>query len=154
MTAIRTGDVVEVAIRDGFAYALYTHKHAVYGAMLRISATTFPDKREYGFGLLFDDEVQFSCFFPLAAAGKRSFVRIVGNIEVPPELGAFPMFRTGIPDPKTGRVGDWWLWDGEDEWKVGAITDEQRKYPIRGVWNDTMLIERIESRWTPQTDPT
>jgi len=76
----------------------------------------------------------------------------VGNISVPANLLEFPVFRAGIADSTTGNARDWWLWDGENEWKVGKTTDQQRKDPIRGVWNDTMLRERIESRWTPETD--
>lgn len=154
MKTVRIGDVVEFKTQSGFAYALYTHKHALYGALMRVSKQVLAERPENGFNLLFDEDVLFSCFFPLAAALKRNLVCVVANVDVPSGLKTFPIFRAGIADPTTKRVRDWWLWDGENEWKVGAITDEQRKYPIRGVWNDTMLIERIESRWTPQTDPT
>ena len=63
------------------------------------------------------------------------------------------LVRGGVIDPSTRKVKVWWLWDGEKEWRVGEITAEQRGLPIRGVWNDTLLIERIESGWTPETDP-
>ena len=46
----------------------------------------------------------------------------------------------------------WWLWDGEKEWQIGSITNEQRKLPIRQIWNDTMLIARLEQEWRPETD--
>jgi hypothetical protein len=61
--------------------------------------------------------------------------------------------RGGTPDPKTKKVAVWWFWE-EKEWKVGELTSEQRKMPIRGIWNDTMLVHRIEIGWTPATDPT
>ena len=31
----------------------------------------------------------------------------------------------------------------------GELTPEQRKLPIRGVWNDTLLVERIEADGYP-----
>jgi YD repeat-containing protein len=43
---------------------------------------------------------------------------------------------------------------GEKEWKVGDITAEQRKLPLRGIWNDTLLVERIEAGWSPSNDRT
>jgi hypothetical protein len=58
-----------------------------------------------------------------------------------------------VIDPSTGKVKVWWLWDGEREWQVGELTEEQRGLSFREVWNDTLLIERIESGWTPETDP-
>ena len=56
-------------------------------------------------------------------------------------------------DPQTGKVAIWWLWDGEKEWRVGSLDAKQRKLPIRSVWNDTMLIERIDAGWTAESDP-
>ena len=66
----------------------------------------------------------------------------------PSENKAFPVFRDGIADPRTEKVAVWWFWDGEKEWRVGKITPEQRKMPIRSLWNCKMLVERIEEGWT------
>lgn len=46
----------------------------------------------------------------------------------------------------------WWLWDGVNEWPIGKLTKEQKHLPFNEVWNDTLLVERIESGWTPETD--
>ena len=81
-------------------------------------------------------EPDFSTFFPLGAAVNRSIVSVVGNAPIPEKQKQFPLFRTGVADPKTKKVGIWWLWDGEN------------------VWNDTLLVERIETGWTPETDQT
>ncbi len=93
-------------------------------------------------------------FFPLNAAIDQHIVSIVANVALPSDAQKFPTFRAGVVDPATRKVGVWWLWDGEKEWRVGQLTVEQRCLSIRGVWNDTLLIERIESGWTPETDPT
>ena len=100
------------------------------------------------------DEVRFSNFFPLKAAVDQGIVKVVGNLPVSEELSQFPVFRAGVVDPSTGKVATWWLWDGESEVKIGRLSEEQKHFPIRGVWNDTLLIERIESNWTPYTDLT
>ena len=96
--------------------------------------------------------VQFSTFFPLNSAVTRKLVQIAGHAPVAPSLTSFPTFRTGVANPLTGEVGTWWLWDGENEWRVGALTPEQRRFPVRGVMNDTLLIERIEEEWNPAID--
>ena len=68
-------------------------------------------------------------------------------------LQSFPLFRAaGIPDSRTWKVDTWWLWDGEKEWRVGAITEEQRKLPIRGIVNHEALVSYIERDWTPEAD--
>jgi hypothetical protein len=83
---------------------------------------------------------------------NRKIVQIVATGEVASDLREFPLFRAGVIDPATKKVELWWIWDGEKEWQIGSLTEEQRKFPIRGVWNDTYLIEKIESGWTPEAD--
>jgi hypothetical protein len=147
------GDVVEIKTSKGLAYAHYTHQHKQYGALLRVFHG-FHETRPVDFMKLVMHVPIFSCFFPLNAAVERKIVSLVSNVTPSVEALTFPTFRAGIIDPATRKVGVWWLWDGEKEWKVGELTSVQRRFPIRGVWNDTLLVERIESGWTAKTDPT
>jgi hypothetical protein len=148
----RIGDVIEIDVRSGLAYAQYTHRHSNYGDLLRvlpgIHGTRPPDLAER-----VGAPSQFRTFFPLGAACARKLVTIVGVFPIPPAEASFPVFRSGVHDPSTGKVGDnWWLWDGRRAWRVGALTAEQRRLPIRGVINDTLLIERIRSGWTAEEE--
>ncbi|MEJ2528409.1 MAG: hypothetical protein P8Y49_10160 [Sulfurovaceae bacterium] len=44
--------------------------------------------------------------------------------------------------------------DGDSTFKrVRTLTEEENKLPIEETCNDTMLISRIESEWTPEQDP-
>lgn len=151
MARIRIGDIIEIPTPKGFAYAQFINEHKRYGPLLRVfcglhdGRPTDPTQSMVG-------EVQFVCFFPLRAAIRQKIVSVVARDAVPPEAAEFPVFRAGVVDPTTGKVAVWWLWDGEREWRVGTLSDEQRSLPIRGVWNDTLLIERILAGWRPQTD--
>jgi hypothetical protein len=89
---------------------------------------------------------QFTTFFPLGAACHRKYVRIVGNVPIPAEFVPFPTFRTGVRGPD-GRVATWWVWDGLNETRMGALTPEIAAMPSRGIINDTLLFQRIESGW-------
>lgn len=153
MTKAKIGDIVEIKTAKGLVYAQFAQKHKQYGALLRVFGD-FYNVRPNSFAGLVTNKPTFICFFPLNAALDRGIVSIVGNVALPPEAQSFPVFRAGVIDPSTRKVGVWWLWDGEKEWRVGELNAEQRKFPIRGVWNDTLLIERIESGWTSETDPT
>lgn len=153
MTRLETGDVIEIRTRLGFSYAQYTHDIRQYGALIRVFEHTYPE-RPGDIGQVVGDKVRFSVFFPLKAAVGAGIFSVVGNIPVREELQAFPVFRAGVVDPATGKVATWWLWDGKAEQKLGKLTEDQKKLPIRGVWNDTLLIERIESGWTPERDST
>jgi hypothetical protein len=150
---IRIGDIVEIPTAKGLTYAQMSHNHARYGALLRVLPGYFTS-RPSDFNELIHQPETFATFFPLQAALNRTIFDVVSNCPVPDFAKPFPLFRTGVEDPATRKVKVWWLWDGEKEWKVGDITTEQRKLSLRGIWNDTLLIERIEAGWTPSNDTT
>jgi len=146
------GDIIEIPTSKGLAYAQYTHQHPTHGGLIRVFDSLFENRPEE-FSKIVNKSVRFSTFFPLSVAIKRGIFNVVGHEKVALNNQPFPIFRNGIADQKTKKVAVWWFWDGEKEWKVGEITPEQRKMPIVGVWNDTLLIERIENGWTPSNDP-
>jgi len=151
----RIGDIVEITTSKGLAYAVYTHRHTKppkYGALLRVFDGIFSVQPD-DIASLARIPIRFSTFFPLQAAVNKDLVRIIGNITVPENLKPFPVFRSGTTNPKTKKVAMWWLWDGDREWRVGNLTDEQRKLSFRGTWNDTFLRDRIEAGWRPENDP-
>jgi len=154
MAKPKIGDIIEIPTSMGLAYAIYTHEHEQppkFGALLRVFDRLYPSRPD-SLENVISDRVRFSTFFPLTAAIRQGIFEVVGNVSVPIELLEFPIFRDGIADPKTKKVKVWWLWDGEKETRVGNLTQEQRFYPIRAIWNDTMLVHRIESNWRPEDE--
>ncbi|MHC1724909.1 MAG: hypothetical protein AB9866_02605 [Syntrophobacteraceae bacterium] len=151
MKRLQIGDVIEIKTQVGLAYAIYTHKAKPYGTLLRVFDTLY-GQRPGSFNHVVLLKVRFSTFFPLQAALSRGLVEIAGHVKIPPQLQPFPLFRNGTPDPITKKVKTWWLWDGKEEWMIGELTEEQRRLPIEGIINYTMLVDRIESGWTPEND--
>jgi len=92
---------------------------------------------------------QFTTFFPLGAACRRDIARIVGLAAVPKECQAFPSFRQALRlDPFSRAPCNWLLWDGMEERIVPALDEQQRRYPIRAIMNDTLLVQLAMSGWT------
>ena len=150
---IKVGDIVEIKTSRGLAYAIFTHKHPRYGVLLRVFDGFF-ESRPSDLAILASRDVSMEALFPLQAAVDRGNVGIVGNLSVPLILSEFPTFRAGMVHPLTGKVKDWWLWNGTEEWRIGELSNDQRNLPIRGVWNDTLLIQRLENGWRPVNDLT
>ncbi len=146
----RIGDIVVIQSPDGAAYARFTHKHEQYGALLSVLGPSRGDPP--ALARLAALPVQFRTFFPLGAACRRGIATVIGHAELPADEQPFPLFRAGMRDPSTGRVARWWLWDGEHEWPVDALTDEQMKLPIREIINDTLLIERARDGWSAEQE--
>ena len=148
-TRPKIGDVIEIQTPKGFAYAQYTYKHDAppkYGALIRVLPGLYQERPD-DFKKIVELESQFITFFPLGSACNRGIVQIVGNEDIPDSEKLFPTFRSGTPN-REGKVETWWLWDGEKEWKVGKLAPGMEKYPIRGVWNDALLIQRIVEGWS------
>lgn len=150
MRRAKIGDVIEIPTSKGLAYAQYTHQHRTHGGLIRVFDAVF-ETRPGDFSEVVKGPVRFSTFFPVRAAVSRGIFKVVAHEKIAPHNQPFPIFRNGVPDPKTKKVAVWWLWDGEKSWKVGEITPEQRKLPIEEVLNDTMLVQRIEEGWRPET---
>ena len=151
-TRPQIGDVIEIPTPSGLAYAHYTHKHdspPKYGALLHVLPGLHKSRPKEFSGLV-TQQPQFITFFPLGAACNRGIVNVVANEPIPPHAKAFPIFRSRVKTPEGS--GPWWLWDGKSEWKVGALEPGMESFPIRGIWNDTLLVERIIQGWRHEYD--
>ena len=147
----RIGDIIEIKTRGGLAYAQFTHKVPRYGALIRVLPGLY-DVRPAAFKELVNLEERFFIFFPLGAALYRGLVTVVSNETIPERVQKFPLMRKPGMIDRSGKVLNWWLWDGQREWPVSALSPEQQKLSIASILNDTLLIERIEMGWLPEAN--
>ena len=122
---VKIGDLVEMPIEHGDAYAQYTHKHARYGALLRVFSEVYPAGAS-DLESVIEGKVQFSIFCQLQSAINDGFMSVVSNLSIKDEHADFPLFRSGFVDPFTRKVGKWWFLNGNEGWQVGTITEEQK----------------------------
>lgn len=148
---VKPGDVVEIPTSKGLAYAQVILKDNQWGALLRI-VPELHKERPSDFSLLLQQAETFKVFFPLGAAVHRGIFEIVANGAIPDSSKGMPVFRSAGHIDRTGRVHFWWIEDGKNYHKVGKLSQQQKKLPLLEVINDTLLIERIEQGWTPETD--
>lgn len=148
MSRPKIGDIVEIKTQRGFAYALYTHQHERYGSLLRVFGQIYAE-RPISFEPLLAEPPQFDTFYPLLGAVKKGNVSVAAHVGIPEHLWRFPVFRAEGGISSDGTVQNWWLWDGKNEWRVGDLSAEEKKYPVRGTVNHSLLMEWIESGHTP-----
>lgn len=144
----KKGEVYSIETNKGEAYFQYHSRNKLMGPLIRVLVGEY--REPVDLNILVEGATRFWVFFPVDAAFKENIIKKHGVFEIPGHAKNFPLFRGGNG---VGKIDVWWFWDGEREWKVGDISAEQRKMPIRGIWNDTMLISRIESGWLPENDP-
>ncbi|MBV1830232.1 hypothetical protein HNW77_04540 [Komagataeibacter sp. AV436] len=119
--------------------------------MIRVFSKDCDNKTENIEGII-NMPVLFWIFFPLISAEKQKVIHKYGHVPIDKEKIKIPIFRIGFPNLKTNKVKVWCFWDGEKEWAVENITQEQRKLPMKIIVNDTALIEKIENGWSPEND--
>ena len=96
---------------------------------------------------------QFVTFFSLGTACHRGIAQVLGSAPIPKEFHEFPRFRQALRlDPRSTAPCNWMIWDGREEWVIPRLNEEQRRYPIRSIVNDTLLVERALSGWTSDLD--
>jgi hypothetical protein len=149
------GDVVEIPLTKGFAYAQYIFNFKEpprWGALIRVLTGTF-DSRPKDLAKLVAQPERFVVFFPLGAAVNRSIVHIVARFDVPERFQQLPLFKVAGPIVQyTGEVKNWWLWDGTKEWREDPLAVEHYDLPSKCIVTDVTLIEWIESSWHPRDE--
>ena len=147
---VKMGDVVQILTSRGIAYAQMTHKHQGYGPLLAVFEGIH-DQPPADFADLVAADPQFRAFFPLQPAVNQGLLSIVANLPVAASNSVFPLFRSCVCD-REGKRGPWWIWDGQTETMLTrALTDEEKRFSLRGIISAPLLVERIENNYRPQT---
>jgi hypothetical protein len=127
-TGIRVGDIIEFATPRGLAYAQYTHRDAStlrLGQLIRVLPGLYQVPVDDLTSLTNQHELFFA-FYLVDVAVARGLVRRVGNAPIPAGAKEFPLMRAPGPkfDKATKRVLEWWVWDGQREYRVGPLTPQ------------------------------
>jgi hypothetical protein len=151
----RLGDLIEIPVANGFAYAQYVYEHQdppCWGALIRVF-TDICSVRPDDFASLVSGPERFVTFYPLRSAVSQKLVQIVGHFEVPERYNKLPLFKSpGGRDWSTGAVKIWWLWQGGDDWREEPLAVEHYDLPDKALVGHTPLIEYIETGWHPRDD--
>jgi hypothetical protein len=145
------GDIVQIRTSKGYAYAQLTHKHHMFGYLLRILPGFFAEPVTDFAPLVMEPELYHAFVFK-DDLFQPPVAMIVGNAPVPERSRALPLFRNGIRNPATGRVDDWWLWDGRKEWRIGELREDQRTLSLLEILNSDILRKRIENGSMPANE--
>ena len=77
---------------------------------------------------------------------KGNRFRIIVDFKSTPNEPLDLQARSCLVKRPKPEEANWSLWDGERSWHVGKLSmEEQMKYPLEIITNDTGLIHKIET---------
>ena len=145
MARIKTGDIFEIKTSKGKAYLHYIFKDETNGDLVRVLPGLYSDQPDDVESLASADE-SFLVFFPLSAANRKKIVEKVGHYTSDYTRPEYMRTEHYI----RGEFLGWHIID-TDTWQrelVKELNDSQKQLSPWGIWNDTLLVERLEEGWT------
>jgi hypothetical protein len=146
MKKIKVGDIFEITTPQGNAYLHYIFKDSEIGELIRILPGLYSE-RPANLDPLAGAQELCLIFFPLTAAHKKQIVEIVGSYS-----------SEKFDRPKYMRTehivyGEFLGWHiiETSTWKrkfVKKLDLAQKQLSPWGIWNDTLLVEKLVNNWT------
>lgn len=146
MGKIKIGDIFEIETPKGKAYLHYVFKDSVTGELVRVLQGLY-HTRPANLNEVVILKERYFISFPLLAATKQKIVEHVGFSSVS-DLSKPKYMRT--EHNIRGEFLGWHIVDTKT-WQrqlVKILTPKQKELSPWGIWNDTLLIERLVDNWS------
>ncbi|UOY05999.1 hypothetical protein L0P88_18940 [Muricauda sp. SCSIO 64092] len=142
---IELGDLFELETSKGKAYLQFVKypKDTSEVEKIKVFYSLFQEEPK-SIEKMVVSEDYFYLDFPLKAAHKKNIVSFVGNVALDKEFSCPKYYRTENPFGEGWHIVNSETWERES---VETLTEEQKKLSPWGVWNDTLLIEKLENNW-------
>jgi hypothetical protein len=145
LVRLKIGDVFEIETSNGIAFFQYVHKNDDLGSLIRILPGLYKVYKKDLLNELVEQKELFLIHFPLGGALKQKIVTKIGNYPIPHNFVLPQKFRESFVKFSCWHIIDYETWNRE---KVEKLTDEQKQLSPWGIWNDTLLKDRIAEGWT------
>ena len=121
------------------------------GQMVRVLPGFFEDEPENLVGLISDSEL-FSVFFPLQSAHRKGLVEKISNHSLPENYKKPEYMRSR--HVIRGEFKGWHIINTKTKKRelVKELSNFQIGLSPWGIWNDTLLVERLVEGWTPERE--
>jgi len=151
---VKAGDTFALALENGEVLLQAIARHPSHGWAVRVIDVAAQDLTQDLSWVASANEKYVVLVGDVAQEERLGHVRRVGNASLPERFdgGRLPTFRASASfiAGRRHEPGSWWLDDGEREWRVGELTEEQQHLPDRILFNVLGLKEYIEHGWDPE----
>lgn len=140
---LEIGAVLEIPTSTGYRYAQYTHRHKRYGCLLRVFqlVSQIPVT---SFDFVATASATVPIFSFVSEAVKAGRFRIAAQLPISRLNLTFPVFRCAVLGHQPDLVLSWILWDGDREWQVSHLSDEEARLPILTLADPAGIVKILE----------
>lgn len=147
MAKIKLGDLFEIETAKGTGYLQYGCLDGDGIEIVRVLAGPYSERPE-NLSEKVNEKEKYLVHFPLAAAYRRKLVCLVGNFPLPKDFVKPQFMRTTYV--RQGEFLGWHIVNTETLHRqfVKELSASQKRLSPWGVWNDTLLKEKLEEGWS------
>lgn len=147
MAKIKIGDVFEIETQKGKAYLQYAYLADNGIEVIRVLSGLYSEQPEKVEDVVSEKE-RYLIYFPLAPAYRRKLVSLVGHFPLPKDF-VKPQYMRDIYTVRGEFLG-WHIINTEtlQRESVKKLSKAQKQLSPWGVWNDTLLKEKLEEGWS------
>lgn len=149
MGKVKIGSLLEIKTPKGYAYLHYVYKDDDVFELIRVLPGIHPERPD-NFDEIVKQKESYLLGFPVTAAVNKKILE---------KVGFYPI--EGFTKPKymrtdhivRGEFLGWHIVNTSDYTirSVKELSPEEKKLSPWGVWNDTLLIERLMENWSLET---
>jgi hypothetical protein len=141
------GDLFEIKTEKGFGYFQYVFDEIDKIQIIRVLTNHFTEQPE-SFTEIVNEKEFYYIHFPLVTAFNRKLISFTGNYAIPSSVSKPKYMRT--THTIRGKMLGWHIVDTLTLKRqfVIDLSEEQKQLSPWGIWNDTLLKERISQNWT------
>ena len=146
---VKKGDIFELHTNNGIAYfQCVKESPATEVETIRILPGIYVSLEQARLEDLVNKQETFFIKFPLKYGLKKKVIKFVGNYRIPNSV-IVPRYYRDMHIVR-GEFIAWHIIDSETYMiqSVKELSEEQKKLSPAGMWNDTLLAERIAEGWT------
>lgn len=143
---IKIGDVFVINTKKGNAYLQFVYDNKNICELVRILPGLYQQQPDISKLVLLKEK--YCIHFPIKGAAKKGIVINVGNYPIPINFEIPNNMRTDFSD-STGKLISWHIID-YNTWNrksVIKLNENQIRLSPFEIWNDTLLVERLEDEW-------
>jgi hypothetical protein len=150
MDKIEIGDVFQIETSKGNGYFQYVDTDDNIGELIKVFPGVFKDiPTVEELAEFSNSDLTYYVFFPLKAAASKGIVTSVARVPMPKNFKKPKFMRSKLM--VKGEFLGWHIVDTDTLHRklVTDLSKDQKQLSPWGTWNDTLLKERMEDKWTP-----